>query len=65
MNAMLDHLSALYDDDVGRATFARLRALIETARAQIPARAPTRVTQRDAILRQRDSYFAVLSVLVR
>lgn len=50
MNAMLDHLSALYDDDVGRATFARLRALIETARAQIPARAPTRVTQRDAIL---------------
>lgn len=51
MNKILAHLIALYGDERGRATFARLAALIESQRpASSVLRLPSRLTQHDAVL---------------
>ncbi len=51
MNAILDHLIALYGNDMGRATFTRLAALIETAKwSAVGGRRSPCLTERDAIL---------------
>ncbi len=51
MNKILDHLIALYGDELGRATFARLAPLIENAhRSSFGVRPSSSLTQRDAVL---------------
>ncbi len=51
MNQIFAHLLALYGDELGRATFARLEQLIEQARrSAVGGRRSSRLTQRDAIL---------------
>ncbi len=55
MNKILDHLIALYGDELGRATFARLQSLIANYRSQILARRSAvsgqqPLTYRDALL---------------
>ncbi len=50
MNIILEHLIALYGDDVGRATLARLESLISNHPSQIPVRRLSALTERDAVL---------------
>jgi glycosidase len=52
VNKILDHLIALYGDEIGRATFARIESLIENARPSSSViYLPSSVfTERDAIL---------------
>jgi glycosidase len=48
LNKILDHLIALYGDELGRKTFARLQSLISTQRSAVSGQ-PS-LTQRDAVL---------------
>lgn len=54
MNKILDHLIALYGDERGRATFARLQSLISNHQSHVPPssvlRPSSSLTQRDAVL---------------
>jgi sucrose phosphorylase len=50
VNQILDHLLALYGDELGRATFSRLQSLISNYQSRIPTRQSFRLTARDAIL---------------
>ncbi|CAG0942363.1 sucrose phosphorylase [Anaerolineae bacterium] len=50
MNKILEHLIALYGDDVGRATLAQLESLISNHQSQIPVRRLSALTERDAVL---------------
>ncbi len=52
MNKILDHLIALYGDEVGRATFARIGSLIENAQllSSVVRSLSSILTERDAIL---------------
>ncbi len=50
MNKILEHLRALYGDEVGRATFRRIQALIADCRERMPRDPATPLTERDAVL---------------
>lgn len=50
MNKILEHLSALYGDAIGRATFDRIESLITDYQSRIPAPRTSDLTERDAIL---------------
>jgi len=54
LNKILDHLIALYGDERGRATFARLQSLISNHQSHVPPssvlRPSSSLTQRDAVL---------------
>jgi glycosidase len=51
LNKILEHLIALYGDERGRATFARIASLIENARPSSSVFRPSSsLTQRDAVL---------------
>lgn len=50
MNIILEHLIALYGDDVGRVTLARLESLISSHQSQIPVQRLSALTERDAVL---------------
>ena len=52
MNKILDHLIALYGDEIGRATFTRIESLIQSARPSSSVICPPSsvLTERDAIL---------------
>jgi glucosylglycerate phosphorylase len=49
-NAILDHLSALYGGELGRAVYARLRELTDRYRPRIPRPERSGLDERDAIL---------------
>jgi len=52
VNKILDHLIALYGDELGRATFARIESLIENARRSSSVLRPSSpvLSERDAVL---------------
>ena len=50
MKNLIDHLIALYGNDLGRATASRVAALLERYRGRIPQPRVTGLTARDAIL---------------
>jgi sucrose phosphorylase len=47
---LVDHLTALYGEDDGRATMVRLEALLATHREHLPHHSPVSLNEKDAIL---------------
>ncbi|HEX9075812.1 MAG TPA: alpha-amylase family glycosyl hydrolase, partial [Anaerolineae bacterium] len=50
MNVLLDHLIALYGDDVGKSAFESLRDLVTRYASRLPPARAAQLSQRDAIL---------------
>ncbi len=50
MNKILEHLIALYGDEIGRATFCRIESIITNYHSRIPAPRAASLTERDAML---------------
>ncbi|HEX6384302.1 MAG TPA: sugar phosphorylase, partial [Anaerolineae bacterium] len=47
---ILDHLTFLYGENTGQATFRRLESLMEQYRSRLPEPRPARLSERDAVL---------------